>query len=171
MMPPAKKGPSLIVQGGLFLATTVMAVGIGFVGGGYLRPGAPAGTAEAPAAEHGAAKAEAEHGGEKSGEAEAPPVVPGRPAVVTLAPITVNLAAPAETWLRVELAVEFTDAVDAGLADSIQEDAMSYLRTLKLHQIQGPSGLIHLKADLNERARIRSEGKAAQLFVRAILFE
>ncbi len=35
---------------------------------------------------------------------------------------------------------------------------MAYLRTIPLSQLEGPSGLIHLREDLNERARMRSEG-------------
>lgn len=176
LMAPPKKGPSLVVQLGLLAATTVMAVGIGLLGGGYIRPAAPTGSAaeaaaEAPAAEgHGGNEAGSGHGEAKAKE-EAPAPVPGHPALVPLAPITTNLAAPSETWLRLELAVEFKDGADAGLADVIQDDIVAYLRTLKLHQIEGPSGLIHLKEDLNERAAIRSEGKVSTIFVRGMVLE
>lgn len=178
MAPPVKKGPSLVLQLGLLAAATAMAAGIGFVGGGYIRPAAPpsqaadagAAAAEAPAAEGHGEKAEGGHGGAK-GKEEAPAPAAGHPALVPLAPITTNLAAPAETWLRLELAVEFKDGADAGLADAVQDDVVSYLRTLKLHQIEGPSGLIHLKEDLSERAAIRTGGKVSAIFVRGMVLE
>ena len=40
-----------------------------------------------------------------------------------------------------------------------------------MHQIEGASGYQHLKADLDERARIRSDGHVKQVLVRTLLFE
>ena len=45
------------------------------------------------------------------------------------------------------------------------------MRTVKLHQIEGASGFQHLKADLEERAAIRSDGHVKQVLIRTLLFE
>jgi len=37
--------------------------------------------------------------------------------------------------------------------------------------VEGPSGFINLKAELDERAAIRSDGKISKVLVRTILFE
>jgi flagellar protein FliL len=166
---PARKGSSLAIQAALLLAATVIAAGVGFVGGGTMKPPAEGAQAEAqpPAAQHG------EAGGKKPGGhgEEAPVPEAGKPAVVALSPLTANLAAPADVWLRLELGVEFADGADAGLAGEVESDFLAYLRTLKLHQLEGPSGLIHLKEDLEERAAIRTANKISHVFVRAMLIE
>jgi flagellar FliL protein len=163
---PAKKGPSFIVQIAVLLAMTGVAVGGGWFAGGYMRGGET--TAEAPAtpAHPAPAHGEADAG---HGEAAAPE---GHPTIVPLAPITTNLAQPANVWARMEVALVLDRAPDdAGLADSIHQDLMSYIRTLKLHQIEGASGFLHLRADLDERASIRSGGAVKHILIRTFLLE
>jgi flagellar protein FliL len=88
------------------------------------------------------------------------------PAVVT------NLAGPRKAWIRLEAALvvgelpEF-NAVSAAIVD----DFVAYLRTVPLSQIEGPSGFLHLREDLNERARIRSGGKVKELVVQSLMLE
>lgn len=173
---PPKKGPSIVIQAGLLAGLTVMALGMGWVGGGQIKPlpgGETAAEHAAPAAPaHGkAAPAKGGHGDGGHDEETAPEHVPGQPVIVPLAPITTNLAAPADIWLRLELALQFADVPEPGMAETVTTDLLAYLRTVKLHQINGPSGLIHLKADLDERAKIRSEGKVMQVFLRTMIFE
>ena len=57
------------------------------------------------------------------------------------------------------------------MAEDIQQDLLAYVRTLKMHQIEGASGYQHLKADLEERASIRSQGHAKQVLIRTLLLE
>jgi flagellar protein FliL len=174
---PPKKGPSLIVQGGILLALTLVAAGMGWATGGQLTPtGGATPQAEAPADAHGAsgghgeAKSDGHGGGGEHGEAAAP-LLPGHPMVVPLAPINVNLAAPSDVWLRLELALEFPNTPEPGVADSVHQDLLAFTRTLKLYQIEGPRGIVHLKADLDERAKLRSAGKVARVLIRTMLFE
>jgi flagellar protein FliL len=177
---PQKKGPSLIVQIAVMAGMTVAAVGIGWFGGSMLSGGAApaAATGEAPAAAAHAPAADAGHGedtghGEaKEGEHGAEGAPAGNPLILNLAPITTNLAAPSDTWLRLELAVQLeTPSEDPTLADTIQQDLLAYMRTVKLHQIEGASGFQHLKADLTERAAIRSDGNVKAVLIRTLLFE
>ncbi|TIX41693.1 MAG: flagellar basal body-associated FliL family protein [Mesorhizobium sp.] len=139
-----KKGPSLVVQFAMLLAVTVAAVGMGWLSGGYLKG------SEKPA----------EPGKEVAG-----------PALVQLAPITTNLASPAEVWIRLEASVFYDTPQPAEMTEQIHQDLLALVRTLKMHQIEGASGYQHLKADLEDRAAIRSGGHAKQILIRTLLLE
>jgi flagellar protein FliL len=190
-----KKGPSLIVQAAILLGLTVAALGIGWFAGGYLKgqvePVAPVAEGEGKAEEtahageaaghgeasggHGEAAADDGHGsgghGEESAEGEA--AVPGPTTTLfNLAPITTNLAAPNDVWARMELTIQFdTPPEDHTIVEVIHQDLLSYLRTVKMHQLEGASGILHLKADLDDRAAIRSDGHVKGVYIRTLLFE
>jgi flagellar FliL protein len=91
--------------------------------------------------------------------------------IFRLEPINTNLADPVDIWARMELALVFDDVPDPVLAEQIHQDFLAYLRTVKARQIQGASGFQHFKTDLEERARIRSDGRVKQVLVRTLLFE
>ena len=57
------------------------------------------------------------------------------------------------------------------MAAAISEDIVAYLRTVPLVQIEGPSGFLHLREDLNDRARIRSGGKVRELVIQGLVLE
>jgi len=174
---PAKTGPSIIIQIAILLVMTAAAVGIGWFSGSYLNgtvsrdPAAVEGEAAAkPAKVDGHGTDAGGHGGAKDehGDAEAA----GNPLLLDLPPIMTNIAAPSDVWLRVELSVVFDEApTDPGMADAIHQDLLAFVRTVKMHQIEGASGFQHLKADLGERASIRSGGHAKEILIRTLLFE
>jgi flagellar protein FliL len=154
--PAAPKGPSLLVQLAVLLVLTGAAVGAGFFAGGML------GADSRPATE------QAAH--EEAGHAETAPSDAER-GVVALPAITTNIAAPESTWIRLELSAVFEGEPEPSITDAVHQDLLAFLRTVKLHQVEGASGFLHLKADLEERARIRSEGKVSALLIRTMLFE
>jgi flagellar FliL protein len=91
-----------------------------------------------------------------------------------LPPIVTNLASPKGTWIRIEASVVVGADAAAGanaLVAAIAEDIVAYLRTVPLAQIEGPSGFLHLREDLNDRARIRTGGKVRELVVQALVLE
>ena len=91
-----------------------------------------------------------------------------------LPPIVTNLASPKGTWIRIEASVVVGADAAAGanaLVAAIAEDIVAYLRTVPLAQIEGPSGFLHLREDLNDRARIRTGGKIRELVVQALVLE
>jgi flagellar protein FliL len=94
-------------------------------------------------------------------------------ALHSLAPIVTNIASPERTWIRLEASIVLDgEGGDAkGLAASITEDTVAYLRTLSLPLIEGSSGLLHFREDLNERARIRSGGKVRDLIIHTLIVE
>jgi flagellar FliL protein len=90
-----------------------------------------------------------------------------------LSPIVTNVASPERTWIRLEASIVLDgEGVDAkGLAAAITEDTVAYLRTLSLPLIEGSSGLLHFREDLNDRVRVRSGGKVRDLIIHTMLVE
>ncbi|MDP3897966.1 MAG: flagellar basal body-associated FliL family protein [Mesorhizobium sp.] len=157
---PAAKGPSIVVQIAILLVLTGIAAGIGLFAGNVLN-GSPEASHGKPA---GAAHGKTEHAGDPA-EADA------KRGIVQLTAITTNLAAPGDTWVRMEAAVVFEGEPDLAVADLVQQDLIAFLRTVKLHQVEGASGFQHLKSDMEERASIRSDGKVKALLIKTLLFE
>jgi flagellar FliL protein len=91
-----------------------------------------------------------------------------------LAPVVTNLAEPRDTWIRLEASIVFEDeavATDDVLAGRIAEDFLAYFRTISLAQVDGPSGMQHLREDLTDRARIRSDGRVSEVVVQTLVFQ
>jgi flagellar FliL protein len=165
--PAPKSGPSLVVQLGTLVAMTLAAAGMGWVSGGFLTGGT-----DAAAAAH--APAAGGHGGKGNGKAapgahaDAPPA---SDTIIPLAAVTTNIASPADTWVRMEVSIVLDEPQGEELPGIIQQDLLSYIRTVKMHEIEGASGFRHLKENLEERAAIRSEGHVKQVLIRTLLFE
>jgi flagellar FliL protein len=157
---PPRKGSSLVVQGAMLLVVTAAAIGMGWMSGGYLKGvGAPSSVPVAP-----------ENEGKVAEPAAAREAGTG-PTLVALAPITTNMASPSDTWIRMEVSVVYDAPQPPTMTEDIHQDLLAFVRTLKMHQIEGASGYQHLKADLEERASIRSQGHAKQVLIRTLLLE
>jgi flagellar FliL protein len=103
---------------------------------------------------------------------EAPQAVPAPPSdiasaedgalpllLIPLKPVVTNIYAPADAWVRIEasIVVRNDGSVDAEiLAAEIEADTLAFLRSLQLVQVEGTRGLLHLRDDLRERAKLRS---------------
>ena len=155
---PEKKPPSLVLQIALLAGLTVMALAIGWGSGLYLNGRMPAAASTAEEGEGHGEPVELAAAHEELG-------------VVYLEPLTTNLAGPTGTWVRMELALIFDGETNGAVALQVQQDVLDYLRTVKMHQIEGASGFRHLKTDLEERAALRSEGKVKGILIRTLLFE
>jgi len=156
-----RKGPSLVIQLAMLAVMTGAAVGMGWVSGGYLKQG------EKPSA----VPAAPENAGTSEKAAEGAKPAPGGPTVVQLAPMTTNLASPSEIWIRLEASVLYDAPQPPEMTEQVQQDLLAFIRTLKMHQIEGASGYQHLRADLDERAALRSGGHAKQVLIRTMLLE
>lgn len=93
--------------------------------------------------------------------------------VLPLAPILTNLAKPKGLFVRLEgsLLIEKDTADATVLAAKVGEDIVILLRSLELSEIQGINGLSHLRDDINDRVRIRSEGKAREVIISSLVIE
>jgi flagellar FliL protein len=91
-----------------------------------------------------------------------------------LASIITNLGGPKGTWIRLEAAIVFgLDAAkeESLLSGRITEDIVGFLRTVPLAQLEGANGFQNLREDLNDRARIRSEGKVREVIIQSLIVE
>lgn len=91
-----------------------------------------------------------------------------------LDPIIANLAAPSDTWIRVETAIVFENGKLSNpsiTTAEISEDIVAYLRTLTLSQLQGPMAFQHLREDLNERVALRTSGAVEELVVETMVIQ
>lgn len=90
-----------------------------------------------------------------------------------LPPILTVIANPRNTWLRLEIAL-LVSPDEHGIEDllgQLGDDMLSYLRTIEVSQIEGPSGLRFLKDDLLERARTRTNGQVQDIVIRTLVLE
>lgn len=89
-------------------------------------------------------------------------------------PVVTNLAGASDVWIRLESSIVFASGalpnVDVVTAE-IRQDILAYLRTLSLPQIEGASGLQHLREDLNERVALRSKGMVRELIVETLIVQ
>ncbi|MCB8822595.1 flagellar basal body-associated FliL family protein [Microvirga rosea] len=95
-------------------------------------------------------------------------------ALRNIAPVVTNLANGDDVWIRLESSIVFTNGAlenpDIVVAE-IRQDILAYLRTLSITQVQGASGLQHLREDLNERVVLRSKGLVRELVVETLVIQ
>ena len=85
-----------------------------------------------------------------------------------------NLAGSDNDWVRLEASIVYKSGEEQHpdvLASETRQDILAYMRTVSLAQIQGPSGLLHLREDLNERARLRSKGVIQELVLETLVVQ
>jgi flagellar FliL protein len=111
---------------------------------------------------------------DKEAEKSAPdPTVSAGMKLIPLAPIVANLAAPQDTWIRIESSV-LLQGVDQGadaLAASLSEDIVAYLKTATLAQFEGPSGFQNLREDILDRAAIRDGEHIKDVVIHGVVIE
>lgn len=158
MAATTETGTSTSGLGGLIAAVglvTLVAGGVGFLGGHQLRRGMTAPPATA---------------GQFS-----PAKVLQQPSMqfATLPPIITNLGGDITAWLRLEASVviEGDKPVTGQLTAQLAEDATALLRTLSLQQIAGASGFQHLREELKERMRLRSAGRVKDVVIQSLVIE
>ncbi|SCY06271.1 flagellar basal body-associated FliL family protein [Microvirga guangxiensis] len=91
-----------------------------------------------------------------------------------LAPVVTNLAGSETDWVRLEASIVYKGGIEFNpdvVAAEARQDVLAYLRTVSLAQIQGPSGLLHVREDLNERAKIRSNGLVQELVLETLVVQ
>ncbi len=117
--------------------------------------------------DHGAKDATAE-------EAEEPVEYAGPVKVLPFPPVLTTLAEPKGTWIRLEgsvlVAAEAEEPPEL-LAEKAGEQILSYLRTLRLDQLEGTSGMMGLREDLNETVRVLSGSQVRGVLIHGLLIE
>ncbi|MEL6065051.1 MULTISPECIES: flagellar basal body-associated FliL family protein [unclassified Methylobacterium] len=144
----------------LLAVLTVLAIGVGAASGFYMITRVEKAVDERK-------KAEEEHV-QPVANYDAGFVVKGLGTVVT------NLANPSDVWVRLEASVVVKAGAFANpdvAAAEIRQDILGYLHTVSLAQIEGPSGLSHLREDLAERVQVRSKGQARDFFIETLVVQ
>ncbi|WP_420415009.1 flagellar basal body-associated FliL family protein [Roseibium sp.] len=91
-----------------------------------------------------------------------------------LEPLVTNLAVPNKAWIRLQASLLLEDDPDGDVAvlrKRIEDDFMSYLRTLTMAHLEGSVGLQHLREDLNERAKVRSKGQVREVILESVVIQ
>lgn len=94
--------------------------------------------------------------------------------VIELDTILVALHDSDKVWVRMELAVIATEEADIDIPEvkvRMASDITALVKTLTLAQISGPSGFVHLKEDLLDRARLTTDGQVEDLLIMSIVAE
>ncbi|WP_412057571.1 flagellar basal body-associated protein FliL [Bartonella sp. DGB2] len=93
--------------------------------------------------------------------------------LVALPPILTNLAAPDTAWIRMEASLVFNEdaTIKPENVAEISNDFMAFLRESAIDRLKGASGLMNLRADLLDRARIRSQGKVRNVLILSLVIE
>ncbi len=170
---PGKKGKMLDIV--VILLLTLVAAGAG-LGVGILFKG----DAQQPQAE--AAAPEAAKPPETTGEEgniDAPEEVGLKEDLAGLKifafpPVLTTLAEPKGKWIRVEGSILISPEADQQpeiLAEKSGEQILTYLRSLRLDQLEGPSGLLSIRADLNETVATLSGGQVKGILIHGIVVE
>ncbi len=185
----------------IILLLTLMGAGVGFTVGVFLKPNdtAPEASAgadptkdvaqsEAPSGEQAAHASGAEgdhaakaHDGNQEEDGEPPEMAAGDEdppsadlAVVPFPPVLTVLANPKEKWIRLEgsVLVRANAATPAEqLGQRAGQQILSYLKTVDLAQIEGPSGFLALRHDLNETVRTLSDGEVRGVLIHGLIVE
>ncbi len=173
-----EKKSGLVGQIAVLAVLTLVAVGTGWALGSFvLKPGAPPEMAKAevekPKKDEKSKDKKKGKNKKKDGDADEDDAEEAAMSghIVELQPITANIATPGDVWLRLELAVLFSEMPEVEMPEKIHQDIVAFVQTLKLYQMEGASGIRHLRQDMNELAKIRSDGKAKSILIRAMLLE
>lgn len=102
------------------------------------------------------------------------PQMTGTLVLKKLSPIVTNLAAPANTWVRLEAALLLEQKAAATadpLVGAITEDILGFLRSVTARQMEGAAGLRNLREDLLERVAIRSKGLVRDIVIETLVVQ
>ncbi len=168
------------------LLLTLVGAGTGFAVGTLLvaEPAEPAAKAtagevskpaetKAHAAPEGHAPAESAAEPEAAAE-EAEEIAPADLKTVPFPPVLTTLAEPKGKWIRLEGAIQVvhdTEDPPELLSERSGEQILTYLRSLRLDQLEGPSGVLGLREDLNEMVQTLSKGQVRGVLVHGLVVE
>lgn len=188
---PKEKGPMTFIV--VVLLLTLVGAGTGLAVGSLIQSGAgqEAGIAAADAVKPGTtAKPEIEpkdaHGApaeghgvsetqDESAEEEAVEVIdPHTLRTVPFPPVLTTLAEPKGKWIRLEgsiLITAETEDTPEVLAERSGEQILTYLRSLRLGQLEGPAGVLGLREDLTEMLQVLSKGQVKGILINGLVVE
>nr|WP_321462021.1 flagellar basal body-associated FliL family protein [uncultured Cohaesibacter sp.] len=94
--------------------------------------------------------------------------------ILAIKPIIVNLAGAEKAFVRIQGSIVFREeAMEQSkfLVSQIESDIAAYLRTLKVSDLEGATGLQNLREDLNQRSKIRAEGSVREFILETMVIQ
>ena len=89
-------------------------------------------------------------------------------------PVLTALAAPKSTWIRLEgsllIAADAKDNPEI-LVEKAGIQILTYLHTTTLSDLEGPSGILRLRDDLNETVSALSGGQVSEVLIHSMVVE
>jgi flagellar protein FliL len=89
-------------------------------------------------------------------------------------PVLTTLADPKGKWIRLEGSIMIRSASEKQpelLAEKAGEQILTYLRSVRLSQLESPSGILGLRDDLDETVRTLSEGEVRGVLIHGLVVE
>lgn len=109
----------------------------------------------------------------KESEPDEQPVLPKQDAIL-LDPIIIALHRSENTFMRIELALIPEIGSDIDNQETrlrIGSEIAAFVQTLTLSQISGPTGYIHFREDILDRARLTTNGKIKDVLIMSLVAE
>lgn len=93
--------------------------------------------------------------------------------LLELPSIIAQLRGDQKSWVRLDASVVVAPDVEAQQigAAVLADDFLAYLQTLSVDDLSPPAGMRLLREDLQERARIRTRGRAKEVLFRSFIIE
>jgi flagellar FliL protein len=164
------------------LLLTLVGAGVGFAVGTLLGDSKTAEASE-PAQAQGTEQASTAQEDSRTGAAdeeavqneEAPEDFPSEDVMIApFPPVLTTLADPKGKWIRVEGSILIRTASEKQpelLAEKAGEQILTYLRSVRLSQLESPSGILGLRDDLDETVRTLSEGDVRGVLIHGLVVE
>jgi flagellar FliL protein len=89
-------------------------------------------------------------------------------------PVLTTLADPKGKWIRLEGSILIRSTSEKQpelLAEKAGEQILTYLRSVRLSQLESPSGILGLRDDLDETVRTLSEGEVRGVLIHGLVVE
>jgi hypothetical protein len=154
------------------VGTSLLGVPLGFFTADIVEPAAPEtpGMSPVPADVNPASNLPAQEAASNATEILPPVAVE----LVLLPPIITNISDPPKVWVRLEgqLLFDKNGHDDAAVTSAeMAQHVLTYLRTLKLTDIQGAGAIQAISQDINEIVRSSSDGEVQGLLLSGLVFE
>ena len=94
--------------------------------------------------------------------------------IVAIKPIIVNLAGVEKAFVRVQGSIVFNEVDEENselLVSQVESDIAAYLRTLKVSDLEGATGLQNLREDLDQRAKTRADGIIREFILETMVIQ
>jgi|GEM_PF-6642857 len=93
--------------------------------------------------------------------------------IIQMEPVLTNLRESDDAWIRMEISLILTEkqSLEPEQLAEISNDFIALLHQMSFAQVKGPTGLMNLREDLLDRARVRSEGHVSAVLISTLVIE